>query len=77
VLDWFHCPEIESLPGKVGGAWVFRDTRMPVSIVFQNLAAGATIEEIMSWFDLRREQIVAVIAFAARSLEVPPAQRVG
>jgi uncharacterized protein (DUF433 family) len=69
VLDWSQCPAVESVPGKVSGAWVFRDTRMPVSIVFENLEAGATIDEITEWFHLTREQIVAVLEFAARSLD--------
>ena len=46
-LDWSQCPAVESIPGKVSGAWVFRNTRMPVSIVFGNLEAGATIDEIV------------------------------
>ena len=71
LLDWSQCPAVESIPGKVSGAWVFKDTRMPVAIVFQNLEAGASIEEIMEWFDVSREQIVAVLEFAARSLEAP------
>ena len=71
VLDWSQCPAVESIPGKVSGAWVFKDTRMPVSIVFQNLEVGASIEEIMEWFHLTREQIVTVINFAARSLDAP------
>ena len=50
ILDWSQCPAVESIPGKVSGAWVFKDTRMPVSTVFENLEAGATIEEIMEWF---------------------------
>ena len=70
-LDWSQCPAVESIPGKVSGAWVFRDTRMPVSIVFENLESGATIEEVMDWFHLTREQIVAVLEFAARSLDRP------
>jgi len=73
TLDWSQCPAVESIPGKVSGAWVFRDTRMPVSIVFENLESGATIEEIMEWFHLTREQIVAVLEFAARSLDPPVA----
>jgi uncharacterized protein (DUF433 family) len=74
-LDWSQCPAVESTPGKVSGAWVFRDTRMPVSIVFENLEAGATIDEIMEWFHLTREQIAAVLEFAARSLDpFPPPQ---
>jgi uncharacterized protein (DUF433 family) len=71
ALDWSQCPAVESIPGKVSGAWVFKDTRMPVAIVFQNLEAGASIEEIMEWFDLTREQITTVLDFAARSLEAP------
>jgi uncharacterized protein (DUF433 family) len=46
-LDWSQCPAVESIPGKRSGAWVFKDTRMPVSTVFENLESGATIEEIM------------------------------
>ncbi len=72
MLDWSQCPAVESVPGKVSGAWVFKNTRMPVSTVFENLESGASIEEIMEWFDVTREQIVAVLEFAARSLEAPP-----
>ncbi len=73
ALDWSQCTAVESIPGKRSGAWVFRDTRTPVSVVFDNLEAGASIGEIMDWFHLSREQIVAVIEFAARSLDVPSA----
>jgi uncharacterized protein (DUF433 family) len=72
MLDWSQCPAVESNPGKRSGAWVFRDTRTPVSVVFDNLEAGAPINEIMEWFHLPREPVVAVIEFAARSLDAPP-----
>ena len=71
VLDWSQCPAVESVPSKVSGAWVFRDTRMPVSIVFENLESGATVEEITEWFHVTREQVVAVLEFVARSLDPP------
>ena len=71
ALDWSQCSAVESITGKVSGAWVFRGTRMPVATVFENLEAGASIEEIMEWFDVTREQITAVLDFAARSLEAP------
>ena len=70
-LDWSECPVVESVPGRLRGAWVFRDTRMPVSAVFQNLEAGATIDEITEWFDIPKEQIVEVLEFAARSVAAP------
>ncbi|SPE39394.1 conserved hypothetical protein [Candidatus Sulfopaludibacter sp. SbA3] len=71
-LDWSQCPAVESISGKVSGAWVFRDTRMPVSIVFENLEAGLTVEEVMEEFDVTRDQLNAVLEFVAHSLEAPP-----
>ena len=70
-LNWSQCPAVDSIPGKRSGAWVFRDTRTPVSVVFDNLEVGASIPEIMEWFHLSHEQVVAVIEFAARSLDAP------
>lgn len=65
-IDWSQCPAVESVPGKVSGAWVFRGTRMPVATVFENLEDGMTIDEIIEQFDVTREQIRAVLDFAAR-----------
>jgi len=47
ALDWSQCPAVESIPGKVSGTWVLRGTRMPVSVIFENLEAGANIDDIM------------------------------
>ena len=71
ALDWSECPAVESVPGKVGGAWVFRGTRLPVAAVFENLEDGMSIDEMVRLYDgLTREQVQAVLEFAARSLEV-------
>ena len=70
-LDWSQCPAVESVPGRRSGVWVFKDTRMPVATVFENLEVGATIEEIIEQYDVTREQIQAVLEFAARSLDAP------
>jgi len=72
ALDWSQCPAVESVAGKVSGVWVLRGTRMPVATVFENLEAGASIDDILQWFDgLRREQVEAIIDFAARSARTP------
>ena len=71
TLDWSQCPAVESVPGRLSGAWVFRNTRMPVSAIFENLEAGATIDEIVEQFDISREQINEVLEFAARRLDAP------
>jgi uncharacterized protein (DUF433 family) len=71
-LDWSQCPAVESVPGRRSGAWVFKDTRMPVATVFENLELGTSVEEIIEQYDVTREQIQAVLEFAARSLDAPP-----
>ena len=74
-LDWSQCPIVESVPGRLNGAWVFCDTRLPVSVVFQNLEAGATVDEIAEWFDISKELVVEILEFATRSVAAPlPAQ---
>ena len=66
TLDWSQCPAVERIPGKVGGAWVFRDTRLPVATIIENLE-GLSIEEVMEQYDVTREQIAAVLEFVADS----------
>jgi uncharacterized protein (DUF433 family) len=66
---------VTSCPAKAGG-YEKRSTRMPVATIFENLEAGASLDEILCWFDgLNREQVKAVIDFAARSLETPAHSR--
>jgi uncharacterized protein (DUF433 family) len=72
-LDWSACPAVESVADRRSGAWVFRNTRMPVATVFENLEVGSSIDEIIEQYDVTREQIQAVLEFAARSLDAPPA----
>ncbi len=67
ALDWSQCNAVESIPGKVSGAWVFRNTRLPVATVIENLE-DLSIEEVMEQFDVSREQIAAVLDFVAASL---------
>jgi uncharacterized protein (DUF433 family) len=70
-LDWSKCSAVESVADRRGGAWVFRGTRMPVATVFENIEAGSSIEEIIEQFHVTREQVQAVLEFAARSLDAP------
>ena len=71
-LDWSQCSAVESIPGKVSGAWVLKGTRTPVKILFENLEAGMSIEEVIEQFPVSRPEIDALMAFVARSLEKPP-----
>jgi uncharacterized protein (DUF433 family) len=66
-LDWSQCKAVESVPGKVGGAWVFRGTRLPVATMLENLE-DLSVDEVMQQFDVTREQIAEVLEFVAQSL---------
>ena len=70
TLDWSQCPAVESVPGRRSGAWVFRGTRMPVSTVFENLQ-DMNVGELIEEFGVTREQIQAVLQFAAHTTEAP------
>ena len=73
TLDWSQCPAVESVDGRVSGAWVFRDTRLPVATVIENLE-DLSVEEVMEQFDVTREQIAAVLDFVAQSLNASAAE---
>ncbi len=74
TLDWSQCPAVESIPGKISGAWVFRGTRMPVQTVFDNLEAGMSLDDIVEVFDVTPEEVKAVLHFASDSLTRPAAR---
>jgi uncharacterized protein (DUF433 family) len=74
TLDWSQCPAVESIPGKVSGAWVFKDTRLPVATVIENLE-DLTVEEVMEEFSVTREQINAVLDFVAQNLKTAVPER--
>ena len=74
ALDWSQCPAVESVPGKVSGAWVFRGTRLPVATVIENLE-DLSVDEVIEQFDVTREQVTAVLEFVAQSLRAARSRR--
>jgi uncharacterized protein (DUF433 family) len=69
MLDWSLCPAVERQPGKVSGVWLFKGTRVPVKALFENLEAGARLDEFLEWFPgVSREQVEAVLQHAELSL---------
>jgi uncharacterized protein (DUF433 family) len=54
-------------PGMCHGKPCVRNLRYPVEVILELLSAGMTIEEILADYeDLERDDILAVLAFAAR-----------
>ena len=72
MTDWRDCPAVESVPGRVSGAWVFTGTRLPVSALFENLESGATVQDFLQWFEGAEEwKVRAVLQHVADSLKAP------
>ena len=71
-LDWSQCPAVESVPGKVSGAWVLKGTRMPVQTIIANLEAGMSLKEITEVHEVRTHEIEPVLRFVFDSLEKEP-----
>jgi uncharacterized protein (DUF433 family) len=71
MIDWSSCPEVERDPDRVGGAWVFLGTRVPIAALFENIEGNATLQQFVEWFpgvSLRQAQ--AVLEHAARFSKV-------
>jgi uncharacterized protein (DUF433 family) len=69
MLEWSQCPAVERVTGKVGGAWLFKGTRVPVQALFENLEAGARVDDFLEWFPgVTREQVELVLRHAEQSL---------
>ena len=53
---------IERNSAKVSGEWLFRDTRVPISTLFENFKDGVSIDQFLEWFPgVKREQVIAVL----------------
>jgi uncharacterized protein (DUF433 family) len=69
MLDWSKCPAIERIPEKVSGEWLFKNTRVPVRALFENLAGGARVGDFVEWFPgVTREQVELVLRHTKQSL---------
>jgi uncharacterized protein (DUF433 family) len=70
MMDWSSCSAVERDTEKVSGAWVFRNTRVPVVALFENLEGGASIEDFLLWFPgVTKQQIEAVLEYTIQSLK--------
>jgi uncharacterized protein (DUF433 family) len=69
MLDWSACDAVERHPERLGGAWVFKGTRVPVAALFENLEDGASVAQFLEWFQgVTRAHVDAVLEHARRSL---------
>lgn len=69
MSDWATCDAVCRDLDRVGGAWVFSGTRVPVIALFENLADGASVAEFLAWFPgVSEAQVRAVLRYTSSSL---------
>ncbi|MSQ53369.1 MAG: DUF433 domain-containing protein [Betaproteobacteria bacterium] len=69
-MEWSNCAALERNPGRVSGAWVFKGTRIPVIALFENIEAGASVDDFVEWFPgVTKAQVLEVLRHTERSLE--------
>jgi len=59
------------------GKPVIKGTRVPVELIIGKLAGGMTYEEVMSEYDLLKEDILAALDYAAKHLSGEEVRAVG
>ena len=70
MSHWDHCDAIERRPDKVSGAWILKNTRLPVATLFEALKKSPTIDQFLDDFEgVTRQQVVAVLDHQIHSLE--------
>ena len=66
---WRNCPLVEQAEGRLGGAWVCRNTRLPLYTLHDNLLAGATVADLAEWFSVERQTVKAILEYEAKYLQ--------
>lgn len=59
------------------GKPVIKGTRVPIDLIIGKLAGGMTYEEVISEYDLTREDILAALDYAAKNLSCEVIRAVG
>ena len=69
-MNWALCKAVDRNPKKMGGAWCFAGTRMPVASLFENLDQGSSVHDFLEWFPgVSPELVHEVLRFTKESLE--------
>jgi len=65
---WF--PFVSVNAERLGGEPVFRDTRVPVRVLFEYLEGGLSIEQFLDDFEgVPREKLAAVLRLAGKTVD--------
>ena len=76
MTDWRSCSAVERNPDRVSGAWVFAGTRISLYALYENLACGANVNDLVEWFPgIDKEQVLSALEYEAQALRTARARR--
>ena len=55
-------------PAVRHGKPIIKGTRVPLEIILGSLAGGMEIDEVVNEYDLQKEDVLAALAYAARTI---------
>ena len=70
-------PRISADKDIRSGKPVVTGTRVPVDLILGKLASGMSYEEVMAEYEIPREDILAVLAYAAKTVAEEEIRAVG
>lgn len=65
---WRAYPDVEQAAGRLGGVWVFKDSRFPLYVVYDNFAGGCTVDEFGEWYEIEKRRVAALLAYESGAL---------
>ncbi len=70
-VDWTLCNIVEMVPGRLSGAQVVKNTRLPVDAILTNYDAGLEPDEVAAIFEVAVADVRTILAFREQQLASP------
>ena len=65
---WDNCAAVERIAGKVSGAWIFTESRLPLWAMYSEMASGTTVDQFIDWYFGDKAKVIAVLEHEAKAL---------
>ena len=62
-IDWRQCSLVETVPGRLAGAPVLKNTRLPVDAILNNYDDGLEPDQVAEIFEISVSDVRGILAF--------------
>jgi uncharacterized protein (DUF433 family) len=71
LIDWTQCSIVEMVPGRLSGAPVLKNTRLPVDAILNNYDAGLDSDQVAKLFDVPVSDVRMILEFREQQVAHP------